>query len=707
MCQNFELNGVSMEQQASLLKALLQRPQEYLVGLGVVVILAVMVMPIPAFMLDIFLSFSITFALIILLVSIFMRGPLDFSVFPSLLLIVTLIRLSLNVASTRIILLHGSEGTSAAGQVIESFGSFVVGGNFIVGTVVFIILVMINFIVITKGSVRTSEVAARFTLDSIPGKQMSIDADLNAGLINDKEARDRRQSLEQEANFYGSMDGAIRFVRGDAIAGILITIVNILGGFGIGVFQQDMGVGEAAQVYTLLTIGDGLVSQLPALVVSTAAGLVVTRATADKNLPKQLIGQLLNQPYAFLIASAILFFFGLIPGLPHFPFLLMSVIAGMIGFNELKDTSKKSLIENRKKADDAKAPTPERVESILPLDIMELEVGYELIPLVDADSNGELLDRIKSVRRQFALEMGFIVPPLHIRDNLQLKSSEYGILIKGVEVSRGSIMIGRLLAMNPGTIEKEIDGIQTTEPTFGLPAVWITTSDKQKAQMAGYTVVDPATVVTTHIKETIKRHASELLGRQETQSLIDKFKESNPKVIEELIPDVLSLGKIQKVLQNLLKEHVSIRDLRTILEQLADYGPSTQDTDVLTEYVRQAMARPITKQFQSADGSLSVMTLDRQVEELIQKSIQRTEVSSFLALEPTIAEKLLVELQGAVEAISPQMETSPVLLASPGIRHHLRKFLERFIPDLAVLSHSEIIPSVQIKTLKVVDLDAN
>ena len=696
-----------MEQQASLLKSLFQRPQEYLVGLGVVTVLAVMVMPIPPFLLDLFLSFSITFALIILLVSIFMRGPLDFSVFPSLLLIVTLIRLSLNVASTRIILLHGSEGTGAAGQVIESFGSFVVGGNFVVGTVIFIILVMINFIVITKGSVRTSEVAARFTLDAIPGKQMSIDADLNAGLINENQARNRRQMLEQEADFYGSMDGAIRFVRGDAIAGILITVVNILGGFGIGVFQQDMEIGEAAQVYTLLTIGDGLVSQLPALVVSTAAGLVVTRAATDKNLPHQLISQLLNQPYAFLIASAILFFFGLIPGLPHFPFFLMSIIAGTIGFNKFKDTSKKALIDSRKKEEDAKAPTPERVESILPLDIMELEVGYELIPLVDADSNGELLDRIKSVRRQFALEMGFIVPPLHIRDNLQLKSSEYGILIKGVEVSRGSIMTGRLLAMNPGTIEKEIDGIQTTEPTFGLPAVWITTSDKQKAQMAGYTVVDPSTVITTHIKETIKRHASELLGRQETQALIDKFKESNPKVIEELIPDVLSLGKVQKVLQNLLKEQVSIRDLRTILEQLADYGPSTQDTDILTEYVRQAMARPITKQFQSADGSLSVMTLDRGVEELIQSSIQRTEVASFLALEPTVAEKLLVKLQEAVEAISPQIETSPVLLASPGIRHHLRKFVERFIPDLAVLSHSEIIPSVQIKTLKVVDLNAN
>ena len=696
-----------MEQQASLLKSLIQRPQEYLVGFGVVMVLAVMVMPIPPFMLDLFLSFSITFALIILLVSVFMRGPLDFSVFPSLLLIVTLIRLSLNVASTRIILLHGSEGTGAAGQVIESFGSFVVGGNFVVGAVIFIILVMINFIVITKGSVRTSEVAARFTLDAIPGKQMSIDADLNAGLINENQARNRRQTLEQEADFYGSMDGAIRFVRGDAIAGILITVVNILGGFGIGVFQQDMEIGEAAQVYTLLTIGDGLVSQLPALVVSTAAGLVVTRAATDKNLPHQLISQLVNQPHAFLIASAILFFFGMIPGLPHFPFFLMSIIAGTIGFNKFKDTSKKALIDSRKKEEDAKAPTPERVESILPLDIMELEVGYELIPLVDADSNGELLDRIKSVRRQFALEMGFIVPPLHIRDNLQLKSSEYGILIKGVEVSRGSIMTGRLLAMNPGTIEKEIDGIQTTEPTFGLPAVWITTSDKQKAQMAGYTVVDPSTVITTHIKETIKRHASELLGRQETQALIDKFKESNPKVIEELIPDVLSLGKVQKVLQNLLKEQISIRDLRTILEQLADYGPSSQDTDILTEYVRQAMARPITKQFQSADGSLSVMTLDRGVEELIQSSIQRTEVASFLALEPTVAEKLLVKLQEAVEAISPQIETSPVLLASPGIRHHLRKFVERFIPDLAVLSHSEIIPSVQIKTLTVVDLNAN
>ena len=696
-----------MAQQVSMLKILTQRPQEYLVATGVIMILVVMVMPIPPFLLDLLLSFSITFALIILLVSIFMKGPLEFSVFPSLLLIVTLIRLSINVASTRIILLHGDEGIGAAGQVIESFGSFVVGGNLVVGTVIFIILVMINFIVITKGSVRTSEVAARFTLDAIPGKQMSIDADLNAGIINEQDARLRRQTLEREADFYGSMDGAIRFVRGDAIAGILITLINIIGGFGIGVFQQDMDVAEAARVYTLLTIGDGLVSQLPALVISTAAGLVVTRAASDKNLPQELISQLLNQPFAFIIASGALFFFGMIPGLPHFPFFLLSILAGVVGFTKIKDNANIALIETRKKEDEAKAPIPERVESILPLDIMELEVGYELIPLVDADRNGELLERIKSVRRQFALEMGFIVPPLHIRDNLQLKPSEYGILIKGVEVARGSILMGRLLAMNPGTTDKEIDGVQTKEPTFGLPAIWISTSAKQEAQLAGYTVVDPATVITTHIKETIKRHANELLGRQETQALIDKFKESNPKVVEELIPNVLTLGKVQKVLQNLLKEQVSIRDLRTILEQLADYGPTTQDTDILTEYVRQALARPITKQFQAADGSLTVMTLDRNVEEILQNSIQKTEVTSFLALEPAVAEQLLSKLQEAVEAMTPKLETSPVLLASPGIRHHLRRFVERFIPDLAVLSHSEIIPSVQIKTLKVVDLNAN
>ena len=694
-------------EKTSIFKAVFDRPQELAVAIGVMVVMSVMVMPIPPFALDILLSFSLTFAIIILLVSIFMLAPLEFSIFPSLLLVVTLLRLSLNVASTRIILLHGNEGPDAAGQVIQSFGSFVVGGNYVVGTVIFIILVLINFIVITKGTVRTSEVAARFTLDAIPGKQMSIDADLNAGIITDQDARTRRKNLEREADFYGSMDGAIRFVRGDAIAGILITLINIIGGFGIGVFQQGMEVAEAAEVYTLLTIGDGLVSQLPALVISTAAGLVVTRAVSDKSMPMELVGQLLNQPYAFVIASVALFFFGLIPGLPLFPFLLLSVLTGSIAYYRLKDIQTEETQNLKKLDEEARAPVPERVESILPLDIMELEVGYELIPLVDADRNGELLERIKSIRRQFALEMGFIVPPLHIRDNLQLKPSNNSIVLKGVEVASGSVMMGRLLAMNPGDSEKEIEGIKTTEPTFGLPAIWVPASARQEAQIAGYTVVDPATVITTHIKETIKRHGHELLGRQEAQALLDKFKESNPKVIEELIPNLLSLGKVQRVLQNLLKEQISIRDLRTILEQLADFAPTTQDTDVLTEFVRQALARPITKQYQSADGTLSVMTLDRGIEDIIEGSIQKTETASFLALEPGVAEKLLARLKTSMESIAPKLESSPVLLASPAIRLHLRRFTERFLPDLVILSHSEVTPSVQIRTLEVVNIHAN
>jgi len=693
--------------QASIFKTVFDKPQELAVALGVMMVMTVMVMPIPPFVLDILLSFSLTFAIIILLVAVFMLAPMEFSIFPSLLLVVTLLRLSLNVASTRIILLHGNEGPDAAGQVIQSFGSFVVGGNYVVGTVIFIILVLINFIVITKGTVRTSEVAARFTLDAIPGKQMSIDADLNAGIITDQEARTRRQTLEREADFYGSMDGAIRFVRGDAIAGILITFINIIGGFSIGVFQQGMEVTEAAQVYTLLTIGDGLVSQLPALVVSTAAGLVVTRAVSDKNMPMELMNQLLNQPYAFVIASVALFLFGLIPGLPHFPFFLLSVLTGGVAYYRLRDIRTEDAQKLKKLDEEARAPVPERVESILPLDVMELEVGYELIPLVDADRNGELLERIKSIRRQFALEMGFIVPPLHIRDNLQLKSSDYSIVLKGVEVAHGSVMMGRLLAMNPGDSEKEIEGVKTKEPTFGLPAVWVPASAKQEAQIAGYTVVDPATVITTHIKETIKRHGHELLGRQETQALMDKFKESNPKVIEELIPNLLTLGKVQRVLQNLLKEQISIRDLRTILEQLADFAPTTQDTDVLTEFVRQALARPITKQYQATDGTLSVMTLDRGIEDIIEGSIQRTETASFLALEPGIAEKLLARLKNSMESIAPKLEAAPILLASPAIRLHLRRFTERFLPDLVILSHSEVVPSVQIKTLEVVSINAN
>ena len=686
---------------------LFKRSGEVSAAFGVIVVLTVMMVPIPPFLLDLLLSFSITSSLIILLVSIFMMAPLEFSVFPSLLLLITLLRLSLNVASTRIILLHGQEGTGAAGHVIQAFGSFVVGGNYVVGTIVFIILSIINFIVITKGTVRTSEVAARFTLDAIPGKQMSIDADLNAGMITEQDARKRRQTLEREADFYGSMDGAIRFVRGDAIAGILITLINVIGGFAIGVFQQHMAIAESAKVYTLLSIGDGLVAQLPSLVVSTAAGLVVTRAVSDKNLPTELMGQLLMHPRAFVIASAVLFFFGVIPGMPHFPFFFMSAVAGIVAYYKYQSIGQDILIEKKKHEDEARIPLPEKVESILPLDVMELEVGYELIPLVDAERNGELLDRIKSVRRQFALEMGFIVPPLHIRDNLQLKPNEYTILIKGVQVAKGNIMMGRFLAMNPGNVEKEMDGIKTTEPTYGLPAVWIGVGAKSEAQMSGYTVVDPATVITTHIKETIRRCAPELLGRQEVQGLIDKFKETNPKVVEELIPNMLSLGKVQKVLQNLLKENISIRDLRTILEQLADYSTITKDADILTEYVRQALSRSITKQYQSTDGSVAVLTLEKGVEDIIESSVQKTDVTSYLALEPNIAERIITRVKTAVELATPHMEGQPVLLVSPTIRMYLRRLMERFLPDLVILSHNEIAATARIKTLSVVGLNAN
>lgn len=686
---------------------LMIRTSEFLVATGVILILTVMVIPIPTVMLDVLLSFSITFSLVILLVSVFMLSPLDFSVFPSLLLIVTLIRLSLNVASTRIILLHGNEGPGAAGKVIESFGSFVVGGNLVVGAVIFLILVMINFIVITKGSVRTSEVAARFTLDAIPGKQMSIDADLNAGIINEQEARARRKNLEREADFYGAMDGAIRFVRGDAIAGILITLINIIGGFSIGIFQQGMDAGEAARVYTLLTIGDGLVSQLPALVVSTAAGIVVTRAASEKNLARDLLEQLNNYPAAFIMASAALFIFALIPGLPHFPFFLLSFLAGWVGYAKIKRLKEEDALKIKQTEKEAAVPPLEKVESILPLDIMELEVGYELIPLVDSKRKGALLEMIRSIRRQFALDMGFIVPPLHIRDNLQIKSNEYAILIKGVEVAKGSVVMGRFLAMTPAKVEKEIEGIKAKEPTFGLPAVWITDSARKEAEAEGYTVVDPAAVIATHIKETIKRNANDLLGRQDVQVLLDKFRETNPKVVEELVPGLLSLGKVQKVLQNLLVEQVSIRDLRTILEQLADFAPRTQDTDLLTEYVRHALSRPITKQYQSKDGSIAVLTLEKEIEDIIEKSIQKTDVSSYLALEPTSAEKILGRIKEAVESVASFLETSPVILTSPVIRIHLRRLIGRFIPDLVVLSHSEIMPTVNVKTLKVITRDAN
>ena len=681
----------------------LARNSDVIMAIAIVGILIIMVIPIPTFLMDSLLSFNITVSVIILLVAMYTLKPLEFSVFPSLLLIATLFRLSLNVAATRLILLYGNEGADAAGQVIKAFGSFVVGGNYVVGMVVFLILVIINFVVITKGATRIAEVAARFTLDAMPGKQMSIDADLNAGLITDVEARTRRADIAREADFYGAMDGASKFVRGDAIACIVITLVNIIGGLIIGVLQKGMPISDAAQNYTLLTIGDGLVSQIPALIVSTGAGILVTRAASEAQLGNEIMNQLTEHPRAIAIASAVLIFLGLVPGLPTFPFVMLGSLAGGLAYMTFK--SKRAILVKRgeeKKAVE-KARGVEKVETLLPLDILELEVGYGLIPLVDAEQGGELLERIKSIRRQLALEMGVIIPPVHIRDNMQLKPNQYAIIIKGVEVSGGELMPGYYLAMNPGDAKAEIEGIRTKEPAFGIPALWIGEQDKEKAQIAGYTVVDLSTVVATHLSEVLKTHSHELLGRQEVQALLDTLAAERPKVVEELLPNLLSVGGVQKVLQNLLREQVSIRDLLTIVETLADYAPITKNTDILTEYVRQRLARTIDKQYATAEGEMAVVTLDSEIEELISNAVQHTEHESYISLEPAKAQRILTQINKALERFT-SMNYQPIVLCSPGIRPHLKKLTERFLPTLVVLSHNEIDKRYRLKSLGVISL---
>ena len=681
----------------------LTRNSDVLMAMGVVGMLVMMVIPIPTLALDIFLSFNITFAIVVLLVAMYTLKPLEFSVFPSLLLLATLLRLSLNVASTRLILLHGNEGTEAAGQVIKAFGSFVVGGNYVVGLVVFLILVIINFVVITKGATRIAEVAARFTLDAMPGKQMSIDADLNAGLITDSEARKRRTEIARESDFYGAMDGASKFVRGDAIAGIVITLINILGGLVIGVLQQGMSLSAAAENYTLLTIGDGLVSQIPALIVSTAAGMVVTQAASDSHLGNTMISQLTGHPRAVAIASGVLIFFGFIPGLPTIPFLALGCLAAGLAYVTAENKKEVLVQEEQEREAEDQGRSLERVEELLPLDLLELEVGYGLIPLVDKEQGGELLERIKSIRRQFALEMGVIVPPMHIRDNLQLKPNQYSIIIKGVEVAGGDLMPGYFLAMNPGDVKAEIEGIPTTEPAFGIPALWIGENEKEKAQIAGYTVVDLSTMIATHISEILKTHSFELLGRQEVQSLLDTLAINHPKAVEELVPNLLSLGGVQKVLQNLLKEQVSARDLLTIVETLADYAPITKNIDILTEYVRQRLRRSITRQYVNPTGEIALMTLDTEIEELIQSAIQHTEHESYLSLEPAVAQNVLAQLTTSAEKFT-NMNYQPLILCSPGVRPHLKRMTERFMPNLVVLSHNEIDKRAKLKSLGVISI---
>jgi flagellar biosynthesis protein FlhA len=672
-------------------------------AMAVVGIVVFMVMPLPTLMLDLLLSFSIMFSLIILLASMYVQCPLELSSFPSILLLVTLFRLALNVASTRIILLHGNEGTLAAGKVIKAFGGFVVGGNYLVGIIVFLILVAINFLVITKGAGRIAEVAARFTLDAMPGKQMSIDADLNAGLITEKEARARRETIAQEAEYYGAMDGANKFVRGDAVAGIVITLINIIGGLAIGVFQKDMSFANAAQNYTLLTIGDGLVSQVPALIVSTAAGVIVTRAGADSSLGSEITSQILIQPKAIAVAAGVLFGFGLVPGLPTVPFLMLSVLSGGLAYSISRSVKETARMEEALAAQKQKAVPAGQFDVLPPLDTLAIEVGYGLIPLVDIEQDGQLLDRIKSLRRQIARELGIIVAPVHIQDNMQLKPGEYTIMLKGNEIARGELMTNYYLAMNPHATDEKIEGIETREPTYGLPALWIKEEAKENALAKGFTVVDLATVLTTHLSEIIKRHCHELLGRQDVQQLLDTLKETHPKVVEELVPNFLPLGGVVQVLQNLLREQIPIRDLLTILETLADWAPATKDLDILTEHVRHALARTITKMHLTPAGNIAAITLGHNLEAKISDALQQTDHGSFLSLEPSVVQNLMNNLAASLEKMA-SSNYQPVVMCSAQIRYHVSRLVNRFLPHVVILSYDEILSNVEIQSIDLLEL---
>ncbi len=669
---------------------------------GVVAILCIMVIPLPKYLMDFLLSLSFSLALAILLMSMYISKPLDFTAFPALLLVTTLFRLSLNVASTRLILLHGHEGPTAAGHVIKSFGQFVVGGNYVVGAIVFAILLIINFVVITKGSGRIAEVAARFTLDAMPGKQMAIDADLNAGLIDEVEAKRRREEIAKEAEFYGAMDGASKFVRGEAVAGLIIMAINVIGGLIIGSLQKGLTISEAAHTYTLLTIGDGLVSQIPALIVSTSAGIIISRAAAEASMGKDFAKQFSTRPEALGLAAGVVFIFGLLPGLPTVPFSVLAVCLGTLAFLAYR-SQQKAEAEAEEKAPSPEEPSsPEAVEELILIDILELEVGYALIPLVDEAQGGDLLERIRNLRRQFATEMGLIVPPLHVRDNLQLRPGEYVILIKGAEVARAELMPGHYLAMDPGDTKKEIEGIPTQEPAFGLPALWIPEEKKEEAELAGYTVVDLSTVVVTHLAEVIKAHAEELLGRQEVQRLLDTLAKHYPKAVEDCL-NVANLGVVQKVLHNLVREGISIRDLLTIVETIADYGQNIQDPDVLTEYVRQRLGRIIVKPFLDKDGKLHAVVVGEDIEEAVRRALQRTDQGTFLTLDPKIGGRIVAAFTQAAERLA-SMGYHPVFLSSPVTRRHIRRLVERSLSQVAVLSQAEIPSQISVEIHETVRL---
>ncbi|OPY73272.1 MAG: Flagellar biosynthesis protein FlhA [Syntrophorhabdus sp. PtaU1.Bin058] len=680
------------------LRSMLKARSDIFVAVSVVFVILIMIVPLNSFFIDVFLALSISLSLLILFIAMYIGKPLDFSVFPSVLLIVTLFRLSLNIASTRLILVHGDEGSQAAGLIIRGFGTFIVGGNYVVGAVVFLILMVINFVVITKGAGRVAEVAARFTLDAMPGKQMSIDADLNAGLIDDTGARRRREKVELEADFYGAMDGASKFVRGDAIAGIIIIFVNIIGGLVIGVVQKGMAANDALAVYTILTIGDGLVSQIPALLTSTAAGIIVTRAASESNLGSDIVSQLFTQPRALVLASVVIFSIGMIPGIPLVPFLILSAITfGMSHFL-------KKLAEEEKIATPELPPEDkEKTDLIQPMEILEIEIGYGMIPIVDAEQGGELLEKLRAIRKQMGMELGIVVPPMKLRDNLQLKAFEYLILLKGIEMGRGEMLLGNLLAMG-GEGKKEIkDGIPTKEPVFNLDAYWINEKDRDRYMAEGFTVVDHPTIIATHLTEILRNNAHELMTRQETQKLIDSVAATHPKVVEELGQNQINVGIIQKILQNLLREQVSIRDLVTILESIADASTSSRDTDLITEFVRQRMSRSILKPY-LVDGVLNILILEKSLEEKMINSLQQADHGSFLALDLSFSQRLIEKVGNEVRKALMQ-NIQPMLLVHPVLRGRLRRFLERYIQGITVISHNEIPPQIKMQSVGVIKIN--
>ncbi len=669
---------------------------DIIVTLAIVAIVAIIIIPIPLGALDVLLSFNIALSLLIMIKAMYTKEALEFSIFPSILLIATLFRLSLNITTTRYIL---SSGT--AGSLIETFGSFVMQGNAIVGFIVFLIIIIVQFVVITKGSERVSEVAARFTLDAMPGKQMAIDADLNAGLIDDQEARERRKKVQKEADFYGAMDGASKFVKGDAIASIIITVINIVAGFAIGMLTGDLDFAGTLQKYTLLTVGDGLVSQIPALLISTGTGIIVTRAASEENLGRDLIKQLFNSYKIMFIISGVLVFFA-IAGLPRVPFVMLAVLFLYLGMNLRRATIEAEIEaipdEVAEIADEKRKP--ENVMPLLNVDPIELEFGYGIIPLADTSQGGDLFDRLVMIRRQCALELGIIVPMFRLRDNIQLEPNHYIIKIKGVEIAQGEIMFDHYLAMNPGIADEEIEGIDTIEPAFGLPAKWINEDEREKAEIFGYTVVDPPSIIATHLTEVVKKYAHELLGRQDVKKLIDNVKENHPALVEELVPAQMSIGEIQKVLYNLLKEGVSIRDMVTILETLADYCNITRDTDMLTEYVRQALGRAITKQFISSQPA-KVVTVDQQLEQKIMESIQQTDKGSYIAMEPDLVQSILNNLSHQIQKLI-NLGEQPIIITAPIVRLYLKRLTEQLTSDLTVLSYNEVDPSVKIESVGMV-----